>query len=236
MGGVINIITKQGFKNSVTAGVGNYGQQKYNATVSADKLSVGYNLEKWGKVDIISRSHDKGDKHTDMTSSHKNNLFLNYKINDNWNFLYNYFETNVKYDIWFDDGYKSVPKGGALQQNIEYVTKQNLMQVTYQDDSVKGNLYYNQNKLMADGYTNYTTSGAYSGKMYDTDEKNRTYGADIQKKWEFGNKTNLILGSSYQNEFYDDYGKDGHKSPNQVTSRNIYAVYGQYDYKFDEKR
>ena len=126
-------------------------------------------------------------------------------------------------------------QGGALQQNREYVTKQNLMQVTYQDDSVKGNLYYNQNKLMADGYTNYTTSGAYSGKMYDTDEKNRTYGADIQKKWEFGNKTNLILGSSYQNEFYDDYGKDGHKSPNQVTSRNIYAVYGQYDYKFDEK-
>ena len=235
MGGVINIITKQGFKNSVTAGVGNYGQQKYNATVSADKLSVGYNLEKWGKVDTISRSHDKGDKHTDMTSSHKNNLFLNYKINDNWNFLYNYFETNVKYDTWFDDGYKSVPKSGALQQNREYVTKQNLMQVTYQDDSVKGNLYYNQNKLMADGYTNYTTSGAYSGKMYDTDEKNRTYGADIQKKWEFGNKTNLILGSSYQNEFYDDYGKDGHKSPNQVTSRNIYAVYGQYDYKFDEK-
>ena len=38
------------------------------------------------------------------------------------------------------------------------------MQVTYQDDSVKGNLYYNQNKLMADGYTNYKTSGAYSGK------------------------------------------------------------------------
>lgn len=55
------------------------------------------------------------------------------------------------------------------------------MQMTYQDDSVKGNFYYNQNKLMADGYTNYKTSGAYSGKMYDTDEKNRTYGADIQK-------------------------------------------------------
>ena len=37
-----------------------------------------------------------------------------------------------------------------------------------------------------------------------------------KKKWEFGNKANLILGSSYQNEFYDDYGKDGHKSPDQV--------------------
>jgi len=36
-----------------TAGVGNYGQQKYNATVNADKLSVGYNLEKWGNVDTL---------------------------------------------------------------------------------------------------------------------------------------------------------------------------------------
>ena len=41
MGGVINIITKQDFKNSVTAGVGNLRSTKNNnATVNADKLSV----------------------------------------------------------------------------------------------------------------------------------------------------------------------------------------------------
>ena len=228
MGGVINIITKKDFSNSVSVGYGNYGQQKYSATVGAGDLNIGYTLEKWGDVDTISRSHDKGDKHTDMTGSEKRNLFLNYKLNDNLNFLYNYYETNVRYDTWFDDAYKDVPKGGALQQNREYVTKQNLVQLNYNDGSIKGNLYYNQNKLMADGFTNYTTSGKDSGKVYDTDEKNRTYGADLQKEWKLNSKAQLILGGSYQNEFYDNYGT-------KLTDRHIYAVYGQYDHKFDEK-
>ena len=85
MGGVINIITKKEFSNSVSVGYGNYGQQKYSATVGAGDLNIGYTLEKWGDVDTISRSHDKGDKHTDMTGSEKRNLFLNYKLNDNLN-------------------------------------------------------------------------------------------------------------------------------------------------------
>lgn len=228
MGGVINIITKKEFTNSVSVGYGNYGQQKYSASVGTDKVNVGYNLEKWGNVDTISRSDNKGLKHTDMTGSEKRNLYVDYKINDNWNFLYNYFETNVRYDTWFDDAYKEVPKGGALQQNREYVTKQNLVQLLYQDDTLKANLYYNQNKLMANGFTNYNTSGKFQGKIYDTDEKNRTYGADVQKEWQLNSKGSLVLGGSYQNEFYDDYSSKG-------TDRHIYAVYGQYDHKFDDK-
>lgn len=228
MGGVINIITKKEFTNSVSVGYGNYGQQKYSASVGTDKVNVGYNLEKWGNVDTISRSDDKGLKHTDMTGSEKRNLYVDYKINDNWNFLYNYFATNVRYDTWFDDAYKEVPKGGALQQNREYVTKQNLVQLLYQDDTLKANLYYNQNKLMANGFTNYNTSGKFQGKIYDTDEKNRTYGADVQKEWQLNSKGSLVLGGSYQNEFYDDYSS-------KVTDRHIYAVYGQYDHKFDDK-
>lgn len=228
MGGVINIITKKEFTNSVSVGYGNYGQQKYSASVGTDKVNVGYNLEKWGNVDTISRSDGKGLKHTDMTGSEKRNLYVDYKINDNWNFLYNYFETNVRYDTWFDDAYKEVPKGGALQQNREYVTKQNLVQLLYQDDTLKANLYYNQNKLMANGFTNYNTSGKFQGKIYDTDEKNRTYGADVQKEWQLNSKGSLVLGGSYQNEFYDDYSS-------KVTDRHIYAVYGQYDHKFDDK-
>lgn len=228
MGGVINIITKKEFTNSVSVGYGNYGQQKYSASVGTDKVNVGYNLEKWGNVDTISRSDNKGLKHTDMTGSEKRNLYVDYKINDNWNFLYNYFETNVRYDTWFDDAYKDVPKGGALQQDREYVTKQNLVQLLYQDDTLKANLYYNQNKLMANGFTNYNTSGKFQGKIYDTDEKNRTYGADVQKEWQLNSKGSLVLGGSYQNEFYDDYSS-------KVADRHIYAVYGQYDHKFDDK-
>ena len=232
MGGVINIITKDKFNNSVKAGIGNYGQQRYEANVGTDKVSLGYNLKKWGNVDKISRSHDKGDKHTDMTGSEKRNLFLNYNINDDLKLLYNYYETDVRYDTWFDGKYKDVPEGGALQQNRSYVSKQNMVQLNYDNayNGIKGSLYYNQNKLTADGFTNYNTFGKYQGKLYNTEEKNRTYGADIQKVWNTSSKGQLVIGSSYQNEFYDDYTKAG-----KYTDRNIYAVYGQYDHKFDDK-
>lgn len=236
MGGVINIITKKDWHNSLNAGIGNYGHKKIGAVIGNDRVAVGYNLEKWGSVDYISRSHDKGDKHTDMTDSHKNNLFFNYNINDNWQFLYNYYETNVKYNTWFDGAYKQVPAGGALQQNREYASKQNMVQLNYRDESVKANIFYNQNKLMADGFTNYTTSGILSGKIYDTDEKNRSYGAGVQKRFDFGKGSNFILGADYQNEFYDDFGGDGHKpAKRRITDRHIYAVYGQYDHNFDDK-
>lgn len=235
MAGVVNIITKDATKSTITAGVGNYGQQKYAANIAADKLSVSYSIEKWGKVDTIGRSHDKGDKHTDLVGSEKNNLNLNYKINDNLKFSYNYYETDVKYDVWFDGKYKEVPKGVTLQQNRKYVSKQNMLQLIYNDDTFNANLFYNQNKLSADGYTNYNTDGTYSGTMYDTDEKNRTYGFDVQKRFDFTNNNNLIVGTSYNNEFWDDNGGDGHKAKMKITDRNIYSVYAQYDHNFDDK-
>lgn len=229
MGGVINIITKKEFNNSVTAGIGNYGQQKYGVTVGTDKLSVGYNIEKWNDVDWISASHDKGDKHTDMTGSDKRNLFLNYNINDNLQFLYNYFETDVDYDVWFDRLPSATSKHSkTLQQNRCYVSKQNLVQLMYNDDTFKANLHYNQNKLMADGYTQYKTDGTWSDSMYDTSEKNRTYGIDLQKQFKLSEKSNFILGADYKNEYYYNYG-------DRLTDRHIYAVFGQYDHKFDDK-
>ena len=98
----------------------------------------------------------------------------------------------------------------------------------YNDDTFKANLHYNQNKLMADGYTQYKTDGTWSDSMYDTSEKNRTYGIDLQKQFKLSEKSNFILGADYKNEYYYNYG-------DRLTDRHIYAVFGQYDHKFDDK-
>lgn len=233
MGGVINIITKKEFNNSVTAGFGNYGQEKYGMTVGTDKLSVGYNIEKWGDKDRIGSNSSSGvARHTDMDGSDKRNLFLNYNFNDNLQLMYNYYETDIDYSVWFDkDKSSSGIKAGDLQQNRNGTSKQNMVQLMYKDDTLNANLYYNQNKLMTTGYTNFSTSGTKKGEIYDTDEKNRTYGIEVQKRFDFGEKANFILGTSYQNEFYDDY----KLTDRSITDRHIYAVYGQYDYHFDDK-
>ncbi len=227
MGGVVNIITKQNYNNSVTVGMGNYGQRKYNLTLNEGKMSVGYNREKWGAVDDIGSAHEGTYRHTDLRDSAKSNIFLNYKFDDNWNFLYNNYQTDTNYNVWIDKPFGDVKKPSTLQAYRDYTTKQNFFQLTYQSDTVKGNIYYNQNKLFGDGFTYYkANSGELDNSVYDSNEKNRTYGADVQKRWDF-NKGNFIFGTSYQNEFYDNYKKIS-------TSRNIFATYGQYDYNFDD--
>ena len=227
MGGVINIIMKKEFANSITAGVGNYGQQKYDLTLNADKLNVGYNLEKWGNVNTISKRTDKGNQHTDATGSEKNSILMEYNFNDKLQLMYNYLETEASYDTWFDGAYKSVPATGSLQQNRKYGTKQNVVQLNYTDDNFKAKAYYNQNKLTANGFTKYDTSGNLKNSIYDTDEKNRAYGVDLQKNWDLNAKTKTILGFTYQNEFYTDYATKKY-------DRNNLAFYGQWEQKLSD--
>lgn len=231
MGGVINIITKKTYHNSITAGIGNYGQEQYSGVIGNGTVGIGYHRENWGKVGTISRSYDKGTKHTDMEKSHKDSLFLTYALDENWDFLYSYYETNVAYQTWFDEAYKEVPAGGAFQQGRDYTTKQHMAQLTYHDDTVRGNIYYNQNKIIAQGPTLYTSSGKLSSSWYDKKEKNRTYGLDVQKKWDRGEKGSFLVGTTFQNEFYDDL----EKKNRSIYSRNNYAVYGQYDYAISDK-
>lgn len=56
MGGVVNIILKKKGSNTIGVGFGNRGQQNYNASVGNEKFTIGYNLEKFGKVNGISES------------------------------------------------------------------------------------------------------------------------------------------------------------------------------------
>ena len=107
MGGVVNIILKKKGSNTIGVGFGNRGQQNYNASVGNEKFTIGYNLEKFGKVNGISESdidyNDfEGSTRTDADNVEKNNVSLGYNITDNLNFSYNYFETKVDYNRFVD--------------------------------------------------------------------------------------------------------------------------------------
>lgn len=229
MGGVINIITKKQYDNAITVGYGNYGQQKYTLTTGNDKINIAYNLEKWGTVSDIS-SETNPDKHSDMNKSIKSNAVINYNINKNLTLNYNHYETDVRYTNWFDNAYANVPAGGAMQNYRQYVTKEDLVQLNYdgKDNGWKVNTYLNHNHLSADGPTYFTTTGKKSPGWYSTDEVNQVFGTDVQKKWNVSENTSFILGGNYQHESYDNYkGIDA--------SRNIYALFGQYDQNLTDK-
>ena len=221
MGGVVNIIMKKEASNSVSTGFGNYGQEKYAVSTNAGKLNVGYSQEKWGTINTLSKAvSGTKTKHTDFTGADKHSINLDYNFTDKLSLLYNYYESEGNYNIWFDDGYKTA--NGKMQNSRQYMTKQNMVQLNYADNGLKANMFYNQNKIMSDGPTYYTTAGVIDGSTYDTDEKNRTYGFDVQNEWKISDSKRAILGTDFKNEFYTDYGT-------KTYDRKNYAVFGQYE-------
>lgn len=254
MGGVVNIILKKKGSNAVGVGFGNRGQQNYNASVGNEKFTIGYSLDKFGKVTGISESDVeyktpkkfdsntpttlKGVTKTDADKVEKNNISLGYNITDNLNLSYNYFETKVDYVRLFDN--VEVGDGtsvGDLFNARTYTSKQHSAQLNYNDNNIKAGLYFNQADIKANGpsYYNTTSSSKDYGKkkfsMYNTEEKNRTYGADLQKNWDIGDKSKAIFGMTYQREFYD---KSVYADGDDY-SRNNLAVYGQWEQVLDKK-
>ncbi len=239
MGGVVNIILKKEASNSVTVGYGNLGQQKYNVNVGDEKLRVGYNLEKWGEVNGVSdgtvstTSSLTGNTVTNTDDTQKNNISLGYSINDHLDFSYNYYETEVKYDRFWTgiSSATATAQAGDQYNSRKYTTRQHLTQFNYNDDGFKANMYFNKNDIKAYGPTYFSTAGKSSYSIYDTKEENRTYGIDLQKNWKINDRTNTILGATYQDEYYD---KSVYATGDDY-ERNNWAVYGQWDQALSDK-
>ena len=232
-GGVINIITKEKLPNVIKASLGNNGRQNYDLTFQADKLGVAYTYDKWGdigktsdSVTVLSSSSDKN-MSNHFNGSEKNNLSLDYKIDDNMNLLYRHGESNSYYTYKFNDvRYNKV--NGEARYNRKHDKVEDFAQFNFKDDSgFKGNVYYNKNVLRANGTDFYSSTGGASGypKVKNSKENNLTYGYDVQKLWqEKGN--NYLLGTSYQREEYQE--SDGGVWDDKK-SRNNYSVYGSWE-------
>lgn len=192
MDGVVNIILKKKGSNTIGVGFGNRGQQNYNASVGNEKFTIGYNLEKFGKVNGISESdidyNDfEGSTRTDADNVEKNNVSLGYNITDNLNFSYNYFETKVDYNR-FVDSVKATSSGIVVGDQFNgrtYTSKQHTSQLNYNDNNIKASMYFNQADISANGPTYITSKGKKSFSQYNTKERNRTYGTDVQKKLDY---------------------------------------------------
>ena len=232
-GGVINIITKDKLPNVIKAGLGNNGRQNYDLTFQADKLGVAYTYDKWGDIgktsDSVTALSSSSDKNMSnhFNGSEKNNISLNYKIDENMNLLYRHGESNSYYTYKFNDArYNAV--NGKARYNRKHDKVEDFAQFNFKDDNgLKGNIYYNKNVLKATGTDYYSSTGGTSGypKGKDSKENNLTYGYDIQKLWQ-EKANNYLLGTSYQREEYQE--RDN--GPwDEKKSRNVYSLYASWE-------
>lgn len=234
-GGVINIITKKTLPNEVKVGLGNKGRQEYAVTANAGDLSIAYTYNKWGKLGYVSSSDssikpDKTRVPVEMKQrffgSEKNDFLATYKLNDHADFLYNHNESASRWAYTYtgitDPDYEDMNDHPRYIRRYE--NDKDFLQFNFHGlDGISGHVFYNYNTLKTHGTDYYSSTGKkYAApKAVRGQEKNKTYGYDVQKVWDGNPDQTFLIGTSLIRETFENETSD--------TGRNIISAFGSWE-------
>lgn len=234
-GGVINIITKKTLPNEVKVGLGNKGRQEYAVTANAGDLSIAYTYNKWGKLGYVSSSDssikpDKTRVPVEMKQrffgSEKNDFLATYKLNDHADFLYNHNESASRWAYTYtgitDPDYEDMNDHPRYIRRYE--NDKDFLQFNFHGlDGISGHVFYNYNTLKTHGTDYYSSTGKkYAApKAVRGQEKNKTYGYDVQKVWDGNPDQTFLIGTSLVRETFENETSD--------TRRNIISAFGSWE-------
>lgn len=234
-GGVINIITKKTLPNEVKVGLGNKGRQEYAVTANAGDLSIAYTYNKWGKLGYVSSSDssikpDKTRVPVEMKQrffgSEKNDFLATYKLNDHADFLYNHNESASRWAYTYtgitDPDYEDM--NDHPRYIHRYENDKDFLQFNFHGlDGISGHVFYNYNTLKTHGTDYYSSTGKKyaSPKAVRGQEKNKTYGYDVQKVWDGNPDQTFLIGTSLVRETFENETSD--------TGRNIISAFGSWE-------
>lgn len=234
-GGVINIITKKTLPNEVKVGLGNKGRQEYAVTANAGDLSIAYTYNKWGKLGYVSSSDssikpDKTRVPVEMKQrffgSEKNDFLATYKLNDHADFLYNHNESASRWGYTYtgitDPDYEDMNDHPRYIRRYE--NDKDFLQFNFHGlDGIRGHVFYNYNTLKTHGTDYYSSTGKkYAApKAVRGQEKNKTYGYDVQKVWDGNPDQTFLIGTSLVRETFENETSD--------TGRNIISAFGSWE-------
>ena len=234
-GGVINIITKKTLPNEVKVGLGNKGRQEYAVTANAGDLSIAYTYNKWGKLGYVSSSDssikpEKTRVPVEMKQrffgSEKNDFLATYKLNDHADFLYNHDESASRWAYTYtgitDPDYEDMNDHPRYIRRYE--NDKDFLQFNFHGlDGISGHVFYNYNTLKTHGTDYYSLTGKkYAApKAVRGQEKNKTYGYDVQKVWDGNPDQTFLIGTSLVRETFENETSD--------TGRNIISAFGSWE-------
>ena len=234
-GGVINIITKKTLPNEVKVDLGNKGRQEYAVTANAGDLSIAYTYNKWGKLGYVSSSDssikpEKTRVPVEMKQrffgSEKNDFLATYKLNDHADFLYNHDESASRWAYTYtgitDPDYEDMNDHPRYIRRYE--NDKDFLQFNFHGlDGISGHVFYNYNTLKPHGTDYYSSTGKkYAApKAVRGQEKNKTYGYDVQKVWDGNPDQTFLIGTSLVRETFENETSD--------TGRNIISAFGSWE-------
>ena len=235
-GGVINVITKDSYKNSVHVAVGNKGQRDYSAIIGAGKLGVSFGRNEMGETGILSEKI--GTKNVFGTNipyymgygdSKKDHIGVSYKFDDNLQF--NYMFNKKKYTMDY------LSANEEIVQHFMYDDREHFAQMHFDDKKgLEATAYYNERSIRNPDYW------AVTPNVLEWERSNhKHYGADVKKVWE-NEDDKILLGINTKRELYINENQKFKYPTNNLKdyacfgtfALNGYSLYGQYDRKLSD--
>lgn len=235
-GGVINVITKDSYKNSVHVAVGNKGQRDYSANIGAGKLGVSFGRNEMGETGILSEKiNTKNVFETNIPyymgygDSKKDHIGVSYKFDDNLQF--NYMFNKKKYTIDY------LSANEEIVQHFMYDDREHFAQMHFDDKKgLEATAYYNERSIRNPDYW------AVTPNVLEWERSNhKHYGADVKKVWE-NEDDKILVGINTKRELYINENQKFKYPTNNLKdyacfgtfALNGYSLYGQYDRKLSD--
>lgn len=235
-GGVINVITKDSYKNSVHVAVGNKGQRDYSANIGAGKLGVSLGRNEMGETGILSEKiNTKNVFGTNIPyymgygDSKKDHIGVSYKFDDNLQF--NYMFNKKKYTIDY------LSANEEIVQHFMYDDREHFAQMHFDDKKgLEATAYYNERSIRNPDYW------AVTPNVLEWERSNhKHYGADVKKVWE-NEDDKILVGINTKRELYINENQKFKYPTNNLKdyacfgtfALNGYSLYGQYNRKLSD--
>ena len=235
-GGVINVITKNEYKNSLHIAAGNKGQRDYSATIGAGKLGITLGRNEMGETGILSEKI--GTKNVFGTNipyymgygdSKKDHIGVSYKFDDNLQF--NYMFNKKKYTMDY------LSANEEIVQHFMYDDREHFAQMHFDDKKgLEATAYYNERSIRNPDYW------AVTPNVLEWERSNhKHYGADVKKVWE-NEDDKILVGVNTKRELYINENQKFKYPTNNLKdyacfgtfALNGYSLYGQYDRKLSD--
>lgn len=235
-GGVINVITKDSYKNSVHVAVGNKGQRDYSANIGAGKLGVSFGRNEMGETGILSEKI--GTKnifgsnipyYMGYGDSKKDHIGVSYQFDDNLQF--NYMFNKKKYTMDY------LSANEEIVQHFMYDDREHFAQMHFDDKKgLEATAYYNERSIRNPDYW------AVTPNVLEWERSNhKHYGADVKKVWE-NEDDKILVGVNTKRELYINENQKFKYPTNNLKdyacfgtfALNGYSLYGQYDRKLSD--
>jgi len=222
-GGVVNVITKETYRNSARIAAGDRGQRAYMATVDLGRVGLAVSRTYYGKTGNMTDAMGSaltinGSATPYMVGfgkSRKDHVSLTYKLSDRMRFSYLYNGKN--HSIHYNDA------EGSLLKYFKYDDDEHFAKFNYQDEKGwTGSAFYNVRAISNPDYFIVNPSVVEWEKSL-----HRQFGAEVKKVWKNAVSTTLV-GISAKRQTYVNQNQKYQRFSDSTSSLRPYAKFGPY--------